>query len=103
MDWLTFIDRLGIPVGLLAAISYALWRGAAFFAPKITEVTEAHLKFVATVGEQTTRLANQSETTTALMSSQHELLKEHGRMLAEIHSHVKSPPLERRSSCPAPK
>jgi hypothetical protein len=91
MDWLTFVDRLGIPVGLLAAICYALWRAAVFVATKVTDATEAHLKFVATVSEQTTRQADAAEQQTALMSSQHDILREQGRLLSEIHSHVKSP------------
>jgi hypothetical protein len=90
MDWLTFIDRLGIPVGVLAAIAYGFWRSAAFFAPKLTEITEAHLQFVSTVGEQTTRQADQAEKQTALMESHHDLLKEHGRLLTEIHTGLRS-------------
>jgi hypothetical protein len=79
-------------VGILAAIACALWRAAAFFAPKFTEITEAHLQFVATVSEQTARLTRQAEQQTTLLASQHELLKEHGRILAEIQSGINALP-----------
>jgi len=91
MDWIAMIDRLGIPVSLLAAIAYGVWRCAGWAAPKLTDVTEAHLKFVATVGEQTVRQADQAEKQTSLLESQHALLKEQGQMLAEVHRHVQRP------------
>uniref|UniRef100_A0A7C4LMF3 Uncharacterized protein n=1 Tax=Schlesneria paludicola TaxID=360056 RepID=A0A7C4LMF3_9PLAN len=91
MDWVAMVDRLGIPLTLLGGLAYAAWRSAAFFAPKITAVTEAHLQFVASVGQQTSRLAEQAEKQTALLESQHHLLKEQGRLLAEMHGRTPFP------------
>lgn len=85
MDWITMIDRLGLPLTMLGGVAYAAWRTAAFFAPKFTALTEAHLQFVSSVGQQTTRLADQAEQQTALLESQQRLLSEQGRLLAEIH------------------
>lgn len=84
MNWLELFDRVGLPATLLAALGYALWRGAAFMAPKLTTVTEAHLEFLQSLREQMARLTTHAERQTSLLEGQQRLLQEQSALLSQL-------------------
>lgn len=72
------IQSLGVPVSILAAMGYAIFRAANFLGPKITDVTEAHLRLVDTLEKQLLVQTN-------LINSQSAILQEHAVILKDIH------------------
>lgn len=77
----SIIHSLGVPVSILAAMGYAIFKTANFLGPKITDLTEAHLKLVDTLDKQLLIQTN-------LISSQSKLLQEQTEILKDIHRSV---------------
>lgn len=80
-EFLKLLDDRGLAVFIVVVAVFAAWRGMVFFAPKVTAVTESHIRFVDTIEKQ-------SEKQTDLMAQQNTILGEHTGMLKTIHEHV---------------
>lgn len=84
-EWFALVNNYGLPLVMLglvlASLAWVLRSVAKFAAPKITAVTDAHLKLVDT-------LETQSSKQTDLMAQQNVLLADQGRLIREVHTAV---------------
>ena len=44
--WMSLIDRFGIPVAVLFALVYAIWRVARWLAPRADKALDGHMEFL---------------------------------------------------------
>jgi hypothetical protein len=78
----TALAQYGLLGVVLVSIAYAVRQVAIFFAPKVDDITKAHLNFVNTLAEQMPKQ-------THLMQTMADNQSEHGRILENIRDEVK--------------
>lgn len=77
-EWLGAIDRFGVAVCVLIATGLTIWRLGKWMGPRVDKVVDAHVGFVAKVGDQVER---QTDCLLALSRVQ----EMHGDKLNQIH------------------
>ncbi len=81
-DWLA---NLGFPAAILMFLVYSALKAAKFIAPLVRSLTEKHCELVDTLKSQTC-------IQTELLRAQNKVLEQHGQLLDQIHSAIRSIP-----------
>lgn len=86
-EFLPFVERFGLPVGMLVVIAYAIWKAAKWASPVVTRVAEKHLQAVDALEKNSERTAEAIEVLGRAVEAQGENT---GRMLARLGDGVAS-------------
>lgn len=78
MNWMSLIERHGLPTTVLLAVAFGCWRMAAFLKPIVQDIAASHLKTLRSVRRNL-------RVQTTLMEQSNQQLKTQGTQLQDIH------------------
>lgn len=82
VDWLSMVERLGLPTAIVVAMIFGVWRVCSFLAPKVADLFKAQQSLVETLDSQIPRQ-------TQILDQHGNILGQHGEILKQIHEIVR--------------
>lgn len=68
-DWEAVLNRWGLPILLLMAVGWAVWKVARWLAPRFDRLADSHVDLVETLKDRVGKLEDNSEEANRLLRS----------------------------------